>query len=50
LKKPLPPDPWGQPYQYEYPGTHDESLPDIWSTGPDKANGTDDDIGNWVEE
>lgn len=50
LKKPVPNDPWGQPYQYEYPGTHDDAVPDVWSMGPDRANGTDDDIGNWVEE
>ncbi len=50
LKKAVPMDPWGNPYQYEYPGTHDENLPDIWSMGLDKVDGTDDDIGNWVEE
>ena len=50
LKKSVPPDPWGQPYQYEYPGKHDEDMPDIWSVGPDQIEGTDDDIGNWVEE
>jgi len=50
LQKAVPKDPWGQPYQYEYPGTHDEQMPDIWSMGPDMQNGTDDDVGNWVEE
>ncbi len=50
LGKPVPLDPWGSPYQYEYPGTHDETKPDIWSFGPDMINGNDDDIGNWVEE
>jgi len=50
LQKPVPNDPWGQPYQYEYPGTHDEHMPDIWSMGPDMQDGTDDDVGNWVEE
>ena len=45
----LPLDPWQQPYQYEYPGTHDPDEPDIWSFGPDGMNGTDDDIGSWDE-
>ncbi len=50
LKKAVPDDPWGNTYQYEYPGTHDETRPDIWSMGDDKVDGTEDDIGNWVEE
>jgi len=50
LRKPVPPDPWGEEYQYEYPGTHNEDLPDIWSMGPDRANGTDDDVGNWSKD
>ena len=50
LGKAIPNDPWGQPYQYEYPGTHDEEMPDIWSMGPDMVDGTDDDVGNWAEE
>ncbi len=40
-------DPWGEPYQYRYPGVHNKSGYDIWSKGPDKTDGTDDDIGNW---
>jgi general secretion pathway protein G len=40
-------DPWGEPYQYRYPGTHNKDGYDIWSKGPDKTDGTDDDIGNW---
>ena len=40
-------DPWGEPYQYKYPGTHNKAAYDVWSKGPDKADGTDDDIGNW---
>ncbi|MHB8898362.1 MAG: type II secretion system major pseudopilin GspG [Thermoguttaceae bacterium] len=50
LSKAIPNDPWGQPYQYEYPGTHDETMPDIWSMGPDMVDGTEDDVGNWSEE
>ena len=44
----VPKDPWGEPYQYAYPGTHKTSTGyDLWSKGPDKQSGTDDDIGNW---
>ena len=43
----LPNDPWGEPYQYAYPGTHNKNGYDIWSKGPDKQSGTGDDIGNW---
>ena len=44
-KAPL--DPWGEPYQYRYPGTHNKSGYDLFSKGPDKTEGTEDDIGNW---
>jgi general secretion pathway protein G len=43
----MPPDPWGEPYQYAYPGKHNPKGYDIWSKGPDKQDGTADDIGNW---
>jgi len=40
-------DPWGQPYEYVAPGTHNPKSFDLWSRGPDRADGTTDDIGNW---
>ncbi|HEY1848530.1 MAG TPA: type II secretion system major pseudopilin GspG [Opitutaceae bacterium] len=40
-------DPWGEPYQYRYPGVHNKDSYDLWSRGPDKTDGTEDDIGNW---
>ncbi len=40
-------DPWGEPYLYRYPGVHNKDSYDLWSKGPDKTDGTDDDIGNW---
>ena len=46
----LPKDPWGKPYQYACPGVHNKIGYDIWSMGPDKQDGTDDDIGNWGDE
>jgi general secretion pathway protein G len=43
----LPTDPWGEPYQYRYPGVKNPDRYDLWSKGPDKTDGTEDDIGNW---
>lgn len=43
----LPPDPWGEPYQYRSPGTRNKSGYDLFSKGPDKTEGNEDDIGNW---
>jgi general secretion pathway protein G len=43
----LPVDPWGEAYQYRYPGTHNKSSYDLFSKGVDKTEGTADDIGNW---
>lgn len=43
-----PNDPWSNPIQYTYPGSHNSDLPDIWSMGPDKQSGTADDVSNWT--
>lgn len=43
----VPTDPWGEPYQYRYPGTRQKGSYDLFSKGPDKTEGTADDIGNW---
>jgi general secretion pathway protein G len=43
----VPLDPWGEPYHYAYPGSHNKDGYDLWSAGPDHQSGTDDDIGNW---
>ncbi|HEX5399884.1 MAG TPA: type II secretion system major pseudopilin GspG [Verrucomicrobiae bacterium] len=43
-------DPWGNAYQYLYPGTHNPNSYDIWSRGADGVDGGTDkgaDIGNW---
>ena len=40
-------DPWKEPYQYRYPGEKNKGGYDLWSKGPDKTDGTADDIGNW---
>lgn len=44
----LPADPWGNPYQYLYPGANGEF--DIFTLGADGragGDGLDADIGNW---
>lgn len=44
----LPQDPWGNPYQYRYPG--ERGRFDVWSFGADGekgGEGDDADIGNW---
>ena len=43
----LPQDPWSEPYQYRYPGTQNKGGYDLFSKGPDKTEGSADDIGNW---
>jgi general secretion pathway protein G len=45
----LPVDPWGNPYQYEFPPTKGsrKDFPNIWSLGPDGEDNTEDDIKNW---
>ena len=46
--KAVPLDPWRMPYQYRFPGTHNTTSYDVYSTGPDKAEGNDD-IDNWSQ-
>ncbi len=42
-------DPWGNPYQYEFPPTQGNGdSPDIWSYGPDGEEGTEDDVCSWT--
>lgn len=41
----LPKDPWGEDYILVSPGQMGRI--DIFSKGPDRIAGTDDDIGNW---
>jgi len=44
-------DHWGNPYQYQYPGTHNKSGFDLWSFAADGlagGEGFDSDVGNWV--
>jgi len=48
LKKEMPSDPWGKPFQYQSPGTHGDY--DLFSYGRDGApggEGEDQDIVSW---
>jgi len=40
-------DPWGEKFQYRSPAKRSLEPYDVFSKGPDKLEGTDDDIGNW---
>ncbi|MGJ8639051.1 MAG: type II secretion system major pseudopilin GspG [Opitutaceae bacterium] len=45
----IPTDPWGNEYQYKYPGSKNVSGAkgyDVWSLGADGVESADD-IGNW---
>ena len=50
LIKNKPLDPWGQPFIYKCPGEHDKDIGDISSKGPDKQEGTEDDINSWDDK
>lgn len=45
-----PVDPWGRGYRYLQPGQKNTQDYDLFSLGPDGAEGTSDDIGNWDQE
>ncbi len=43
----VPKDPWGEEYRFRIPGTKSKQGYDVFSSGPDRKVGTDDDLGNW---
>ena len=45
----VPQDPWGNNYNYYFPGKHNTGSYDLLSVGPDAKEGTDDDVGNWTK-
>lgn len=49
IKRGVPTDPWGNAYQYRYPGMHNPKSPDLFSLGPDGREGNDD-ITNWTQD
>ncbi len=40
-------DPWGNPYQYRFPGEKNPKGFDLWSWGPGGINDQEGIIGNW---
>jgi general secretion pathway protein G len=46
----IPEDPWGNPYQYAYPGQNNTGSFDLWSMGKDEESNTQDDVVNWAKE
>ena len=51
-KKPIPDDPWGNPYGYESPGVQSMQPYEVWSFGRDGQEGGeryDQDIVSWVD-
>ncbi|MBL8962957.1 MAG: type II secretion system major pseudopilin GspG [Phycisphaerae bacterium] len=51
LDEPMPMDRWGSPWGYRPVSEHgDEETCDIWSPGPDRQDGTEDDITSWKTE
>lgn len=47
VKKGIRKDPWGNDYVYRMPGQQNTTSYDIYSLGPDKQEGTQDDVVNW---
>lgn len=43
-------DPWSVAYGYKFPGEVNTDSFDLWSNGPDKQQGTADDICNWTRD
>jgi len=48
--KEVPKDAYNQKFIYKCPGEHNTEDYDLYSTGKDKKDGTDDDIVNWAKE
>lgn len=46
IKKSIPLDPWKTEYAYVFPGMKSTDY-DLYSMGPDRQVGGNDDIGNW---
>lgn len=50
LKRAVPSDPWGNPYNYRAPGANNVNGYDLYSFGPDGREGGGDDIDNWSQQ
>ena len=50
IKRDVPQDPWESEYVYKYPGQYNQDGYDLYSMGPDRKLGGDDDITNWSQD
>lgn len=50
LMERVPRDPWGEDYIFLIPGQKNPSKFDVKSKGPDRQEGSEDDIGNWPDD
>ena len=48
IERGVPKDPWGNPYVYHEPGTHNPKSFDLFSTGPGGTDGSGNEINNWA--
>jgi len=48
IERPVVNDPWGNPYVYACPGTHNTDGYDLHSFGPSGQDGGEDNIDNWT--
>ncbi len=46
-KKKIPTDPWSKSFVYVSPGKVNPGTYDLYSTGPDRTDGTEDDVKSW---
>ena len=49
LKRGIPKDPWGNPYEYRCPGQHNTTGFDLFSHGPNGQDAGGDEINNWAQ-
>jgi general secretion pathway protein G len=51
LEEPMASDRWGSPWGYRQVSEHgDQDTFDLWSPGPDKQEGTEDDVKTWKDD
>jgi general secretion pathway protein G len=48
IERPVVNDPWGNPYVYACPGTHNSDGYDLHSFGPSGQDGDEKNIDNWT--
>ena len=49
IKRGVPNDPWGNPYNYRFPGQMNVNGYDLYTFGADGNEGGGDDVDNWTQ-